>query len=396
MDIKMIESAAKDLSGVVTRTPMVNASLLQPNLWIKSESLQVTGSFKIRGAYNRMLHLTTEQKEAGVIAASAGNHAQGVAYACQVMGISGTIVMPKTAPLAKIEATKSYGVDVQLQGDTFNDAYEYAKNLREIQGSTFIEPFDDEYVVAGQGTIGLEIIEKMPDVEYVFVPIGGGGLMAGIATAIKALNPDIKVIGVEAANAASMKAALEQEHIVTLDTAGTIADGIAVKRAGEVTYDLCKAYVDEVVTVSEDEIAATMLLLLEKMKMVAEGAGATAIAAALYHKVDTRGKKSVAVLSGGNVDVSFLSKIIELGLYKTGRKLTMDVILVDKPGYLTKVLDVINKLSPNIISIEHIRNMEAVLGHECRVRFVLETTGPYHCKEIEFALKAEGYEVEVL
>ena len=250
MDISNIYDAKEVLKDVISKTPLVHADKLHENLWIKAENLQGTGAFKLRGAYHKLHSLTQKEREKGVIAASAGNHAQGVAYSCMKMGIKGTIVMPKTAPLSKIEATRSYGVAVELQGDTFNDAYEYAKNLQEITGAVFVEPFDDEYVIAGQGTIGLEILDKLSDVDTVIVPIGGGGLISGIAVAIKAMRPSCRIIGVQSEHAPSMKQSLEKKEIIKLQNVSTIADGIAVKTPGKLTYKLCSKYVDEVVTSS--------------------------------------------------------------------------------------------------------------------------------------------------
>ena len=290
LTMELIEEAQRVLQPIISRTPLVRADKIQEHLWIKAESLQLTGAFKLRGAYYRLSKLSEEQKKRGVIAASAGNHAQGVAYACKEMGIKGTIVMPKTAPLSKIEATRSYGVKVELQGDTFNDAYEYAKNLQTLTDAVFIEPFNDPYIMAGQGTIALEIYERMPDVDVVLVPVGGGGLVSGIAYAMKHIKPDCKVYGVEAGSAASMQASLAAGQIVKLENAATIADGIAVKAPGDQTLAVCKTYLDGIITVSEDEIAAGILTLLEKMKMVAEGAGAVSVAAAMFEKLDLHGK----------------------------------------------------------------------------------------------------------
>lgn len=392
MDITRIEDAKVVLNDITSKTPIVHATKIHDNLWIKAENLQGTGAFKLRGAYYKLSKLSEEEKAKGVIAASAGNHAQGVAYACMKMGIKGTIVMPKTAPLSKIEATRSYGVDVELQGDTFNDAYAYAKNLQEITGAVFIEPFNDEDVMAGQGTIGLEILERMPDADTVIVPIGGGGLISGIACAIKSLKPDCRVIGVQAENAPSMKKSLEENKMITLDSVSTIADGIAVKTPGDLTYAMCQKYVDEVVTVSEEEIAAAILVLLEKMKMVAEGAGATSVAAAMFGKVDMEGHKVVSVLSGGNIDVNLLSKIIDLGLIKTGRKAISNLNVIDKPGNLSRVIDLIASCNVNIISIEHNRSQPGILANQCRVGMVIETNSHEHIQEVLNLLEENGYQ----
>lgn len=396
MQISDIYDAKEVLKDVISKTPIVHATKIHENLWIKAENLQGTGAFKLRGAYNKLSSLTPEEREKGVIAASAGNHAQGVAYSCMKMGIKGTIVMPKTAPLSKIEATRSYGVTVELQGDTFNDAYEYAKNLQEITGAVFIEPFDDPYVIAGQGTIGLEILEKMNDVDTVIVPIGGGGLISGIAASIKSLRPNCRVIGVQSEHAPSMKESLEQNKMIKLENVSTIADGIAVKTPGNLTFELCKQYVDEVVTVSEEEIAAAILTLLEKMKMVAEGAGATSVAAAMFNKIDLENHKCVAVLSGGNIDVNLLSKIIDLGLMKTGRKAVINMNVIDKPGNLSRVIELISQTGANIISVNHNRIQNAILFNQCRVGIIIETNNQAHIDEVMRILKENGYEPQLV
>ena len=391
MKLDRIQKAKEVLEPIISKTPIVHAGKIHENLYIKSENLQGTGAFKLRGAYFKLSNLSDEEKKKGVIAASAGNHAQGVAYSCMKMGIKGTIVMPKTAPLSKIEATRSYGVNVELQGDTFNDAYEYAKNLQEITGAVFIEPFNDEDVIAGQGTIGLEILEKMLDVDTVIVPVGGGGLISGIATAIKSIKPSCRVIGVQSENAPSMKRSLEEGKIIQLESVNTIADGIAVKTPGTLTYDICKQYVDEVVTVSEEEIAAAILVLLEKMKMVAEGAGATSVAAAMFHKVDLENYKVVCVLSGGNIDVNLLSKIIDLGLIKTGRKAVINMDVVDKPGNLSRMIELISKTGANIISVNHNRIQNGILFNKCRVGLVIETNNQEHIQHVMDILEENGY-----
>ena len=349
MKLDRIQKAKEVLEPIISKTPIVHAGKIHENLYIKSENLQGTGAFKLRGAYFKLSNLSEEEKKKGVIAASAGNHAQGVAYSCMKMGIKGTIVMPKTAPLSKIEATRSYGVNVELQGDTFNDAYEYAKNLQEITGAVFIEPFNDEDVIAGQGTIGLEILEKMLDVDTVIVPIGGGGLISGIATAIKSIKPSCKVIGVQSENAPSMKRSLEEE------------------------------------------IAAAILVLLEKMKMVAEGAGATSVAAAMFHKVDLENHKVVCVLSGGNIDVNLLSKIIDLGLIKTGRKAVINMDVVDKPGNLSRMIELISQTGANIISVNHNRIQNGILFNKCRVGLVIETNNQAHIQQVMDILEINGY-----
>lgn len=391
MDIKMIEEAQEVLQGIIARTPVVKADKIHTNLMIKAENLQSTGAFKLRGAYYRLSKLSEEEKKLGVIAASAGNHAQGVAYACQMMGIVGTIVMPKTAPLSKVEATRSYGVNVVLMGDTFNDAYAHAKQLQLSNHAVFIEPFNDEYIIAGQGTIGLEILEKVPDVDVVLVPVGGGGLASGIACAIKSKKPSCKVYGVEAENAASMFESLRQNEAVVLDSVATMADGIAVKTPGDLTLTLCDQYLDGILLVSESEIAAAILTLLEKMKMVAEGAGAVTIAAAQFSKIGINNRKCVAVLSGGNIDVNFLSKIIDAGLIKTGRKVSLHINIMDKPGSLRQILDILAKSGANIVSIDHGRISDDLLTNRCNVKIELETTSHEHIDSIIRLLKESGF-----
>lgn len=396
MNIAKIIDAKEVLKGIISKTPLVHAGKIHDNLWIKAENLQGTGAFKLRGAYYKLSQLNEEEKKCGIIAASAGNHAQGVAYACMRMGIDGTIVMPKTAPLSKIEATRSYGVKVELQGDTFNDAYEYAKNLQEITGAIFIEPFNDECIIAGQGTIGLEILDKLPDVDTIIVPIGGGGLISGIATAVKMVRPECRIIGVQSEHAPSMKRSIEEKQIIKLEDVSTIADGIAVKTPGSITYDICKKYVDEIVTVSEEEIAAAILVLLEKMKMVAEGAGATSVAAAMFHKVDLHNHTCAAVLSGGNIDVNLLSKIIDLGLMKTGRKAVIDMDVMDKPGNLSRVLELISRTGANIISVNHNRIQNGTKFNNCKVELIIETNSQEHIEDVLHLLEKNHYKPHVM
>lgn len=391
VDISKIVEAKEVLKDVISKTPLVHADKINENLWIKAENLQGTGAFKLRGAYFRLSQLNEEEKSRGVIAASAGNHAQGVAYACMKMGIAGTIVMPKTAPLSKIEATRCYGVHVELQGDTFDDAYVYAKNLQEITQAVFIEPFNDESVIAGQGTIGLEILEKLPEVDTIIVPIGGGGLISGIATAVKVMRPECRVIGVQSEHAPCMKCSLEEQRLVTVENVATIADGIAVKTPGSITYDICNAYVDEIVTVSEEEIAAAILVLLEKMKMVAEGAGAASVAAVMFNKIDVRYDTCVAVLSGGNIDVNLLSKIIDLGLVKTGRKAIIEMNVLDKPGNLSEVLKLVSNTGANIISVNHNRIQNGTKFNHCKVELIIETNNRQHIEKVVQLLQENHY-----
>lgn len=391
MDILDIKKAQCALEGIITKTPLIHADKIHDNVWIKAENLQGTGAFKLRGAYYKILQLSEEEKKRGVITASAGNHAQGVAYACMKMGIKGVIVMPKTAPLSKVEATKRYGVSVELQGDTFDHAYEYAHHLQSITNAVFVEPFNDECIIAGQGTIGLEILEKLPDVDVVIVPIGGGGLISGIVSAIKSIKPACKVIGVQSEQAPSMKKSLDNKKRIRLHDVATIADGIAVKTPGDLTFQICRKLVDAVVTVSEEEIAAAILILLEKMKMVAEGAGASSVAAVLFHKVDIVHKKCVAVLSGGNIDVNLLSKIIDVGLMKTGRKAVIEMNVVDKPGNLSKVLEIISKAEANIVRVNHNRIQTRAEFNQCKVELMIETNNKEHIAKVLHLLKEHGH-----
>ena len=394
--LEMVQEAQKRLQGVAQKTGLSFANSVSKiadcQVYLKMENLQRTGSFKLRGAYNKVASLTPEEREKGVIAASAGNHAQGVALAASAYGCQSTICMPKHAPLSKVAATRGYGANVVLYGDFFDEAAAKAVELTKEHGYTFVHPFNDPEVIAGQGTIGLEILERMPDADTVIVPIGGGGLISGIACAIKSLKPDCRVIGVQAENAPSMKKSLEENKMITLDSVSTIADGIAVKTPGDLTYAMCQKYVDEVVTVSEEEIAAAILVLLEKMKMVAEGAGATSVAAAMFGKVDMEGHKVVSVLSGGNIDVNLLSKIIDLGLIKTGRKAILNLNVIDKPGNLSRVIDLIASCNVNIISIEHNRSQPGILANQCRVGMVIETNSHEHIQEVLNLLEENGYQ----
>ena len=393
MKIAKIEDAKRVLEPIISKTPLVHATKIHDNLWIKAENLQGTGAFKLRGAYYKLSNLNEEEKAKGVIAASAGNHAQGVAYSCMKMGIQGTIVMPKTAPLSKIEATKAYGVKVELQGDTFNDAYEYAKNLQEITGAVFIEPFNDEDVIAGQGTIGMEIIEKMPDVDTVIVPIGGGGLISGIAYAIKTLRPHCRIVGVQSEKAASMKTSLEKQKIMTLKEVSTIADGIAVMNPGEKTVKLIQENVDEMVSVSDDEIAATILLLLEREKLVVEPAGASSLAAVLNHKMDVTAKRVVCVLSGGNIDVSFIHKVVEKGLVTRGRNIKFKTLMLDVPGSLEHFAHIVKEANANIIEVQYDRIQADLNLNETIIHVAVEVSSKEHGDALIKALKQKGYEI---
>lgn len=393
LEINEIFNAARVLNGVARHTALVAAPQINPeaDVWLKTENLQLTGSFKLRGAYYKISQLSEEEKARGVIACSAGNHAQGVALGAAHNGIKAVICLPAGAPISKVEATKSYGAEVVMVPGVYDDAYERAISLRDEEGYTFVHPFDDPKVIAGQGTIGLEILEEMPDVEAVIVPIGGGGLIAGVAFALKMLRPDVKVYGVQAEGAPSMAHSISEGHKVHLDSVRTVADGIAVKEPGDLTYSLVKEYVDEVVTVSEDEIAAAILALIEKQKLVAEGAGAVSVAAAMFNKVPIKGKKTVCIVSGGNIDVTSLNRVITRGLVKSGRNCTLTLDLEDKPGQLSIVTGVLGSLGANIISIAHERNTSSTQIHGCMLRAEVETRSHEHVEDIKRGLREAGF-----
>lgn len=393
--ISEVYHAAQVLRDVARHPRIIGVTDLNPEsqIYLKPENLQHTGSFKLRGAYYKISQLSDEEKARGVIACSAGNHAQGVALGAAHNGIKATICLPAGAPISKVEATRRLGAEVVLVPGVYDDAYQRALQLREEHGYTFVHPFDDPKVIAGQGTIGLEILEEMPDVEAVVVPIGGGGLIAGVAFALKLLRPDIKVYGVQAEGAPSMFKSIKEGERQHLDTVATIADGIAVKEPGELTYALVKEYVDEVVTVSEDEIAAAILALIEKQKLVAEGAGAVSVAAAMFNKVPVKGKKTVCVVSGGNIDVTSLNRVITRGLVKSGRSVTLTLDLDDRPGVLSHVTGILGDLGANIISIVHERNTSTTQINGCQLRAELETRSDEHIRDIREGLRSAGIRI---
>jgi threonine dehydratase len=383
------------LKNVIRHTDLISAPAINPEskIYLKTENLQVTGSFKVRGAYYKISQLTEAEKSKGVIACSAGNHAQGVALAATENGIKSLICLPDTAPISKIEATKRYGADVCLVEGVYDDAYQKALQLKETEGYTFIHPFDDENVIAGQGTIGLELLEQLPDVDVVIVPIGGGGLISGVAYAIKTLNPKVKVYGVQACGAPSMLNSVEQGKLECLSTVSTIADGIAVKEPGKLTFEMCSKYVDGIVTVTDDEISTAILTLIEQQKLIAEGAGAVSVAAALFNKVPVKGKKVICLVSGGNIDVTILSRVIKRGLLRSGRSYALTIELLDKPGQLKGVSRVIADLGGNVISIHHERASEGSDINGCFLRIVLETKNYAHIEEIRKGLIDAGYKM---
>jgi len=364
---------------------------------LKLETFQRTGSFKIRGATNRIVTLTDEEKAAGVVTASAGNHAQGVALAATKSGVDSTIVMPEHAPISKVEATRSYGATVELFGDDYDAAAERAHEIEREEGRTYVHAFDDEMVMAGQGTIGLEIVEDLPDVDTVVVPIGGGGLISGVATAVKAENPDARVIGVQAEGASSAAPSLEKGEIHTLDAVDTIADGIATRSVGERTFEVIEERVDEVVTVSDSEIAVAVTHLLERAKTLVEGAGAVPLAALLSGAIDYEaGEVVVPVLSGGNIDMNTLTTVVMRGLVETGRYVKIRTVLKDRPGALDDLLDVLTAEQANIYGIQHDRTSRDIAMNAAEVELDLETRGPDHVERLLAALREEGFDVELL
>ena len=393
LTIQEIYKAADVLKDVARHPNLVPTSIRDDaQIFLKPECLQLTGSFKLRGAYYKISQLTPEEKSRGVIACSAGNHAQGVALGATRNGIKALICLPAGAPISKVEATKRFGAEVCLVQGVYDDAYAKAIELRDKHGYTFVHPFDDPLVIAGQGTIGLEILEELPDADAIVVPIGGGGLISGVAFAAKSINPKIKIYGVQADGAPSMASSLNYHRIIHLNSVNTIADGIAVKEPGVNTFDLCNRYVDDVVTVSDDEIAAAILNLIEKQKLVAEGAGAVSVAAVMAGKIPVKGKKVVCLVSGGNIDVTILNRVINRGLTVGGRLSTLNINLADKPGQLSGVCNVIAQLGGNVISVIHDR-MDSHKINGCTIRIELETRNAEHIAEIKHGLSEQGYTV---
>ncbi len=395
LTLDKVYKASHVLKEVIRKTDLIKAPKINPDaeVYLKTENLQVTGSFKVRGAYFKISQLTEEERSHGVIACSAGNHAQGVALAATKAGIKSLICLPDGAPISKVEATKGYGADVCLVPGVYDDAYAKALQLRDEKGYTFIHPFDDENVIAGQGTIGLELMEQLPEMDAVVVPIGGGGLISGVAFAIKNLNPNIKVYGVQAAGAPSMEQSLKNGKIGRLDSVSTLADGIAVKEPGVNTFELCQKYVDEVVTVTEDEISCAILSLIEQQKLIAEGAGAVSVAAVMFNKVPVKGKKVVCLVSGGNIDVTILSRVIRRGLVKSGRASLLTIELIDKPGQLVGVSNIIANLGGNVTAVHHERADANANINGCFLRIQLETRNFEHLNQIKQALTDAGFRI---
>lgn len=395
LTLEQIKNAADVLKGNIRKTDLIAAKNLvsNNNIFLKCENLQTTGAFKIRGAFYKISQLTKEERERGVIACSAGNHAQGVALSAQRNNIKSTIFIPSTAPISKIEATRSYGAEIKLIDGVYDDAYEAAAKYYKETGATFVHPFDDEMVIAGQGTIGLELFEQLPNMDAVVVPIGGGGLIAGIACCIKSINPNCKVYGVQAKGAPSMVNAFESHSLISLDKVSTVADGIAVKTPGNITFELCEKYVDEIFTVTEDEIATAILTLMEQQKLVAEGAGAVSVAAVLFNKLPIQGKNVACVVSGGNIDVTILSRVINRGLLTSGRLSDLTIELVDKPGQLKEVSTIIADHGANVVRVRHNPGGKNTDINGCYLKVSMETKNHEHLKEIENALAEKGYRI---
>ncbi|PTX07420.1 threonine dehydratase [Capnocytophaga leadbetteri] len=395
MKLQDFTTAREHLQKVLLPTHLIYSPIFSEEsgnqIYIKPENLQKTGAFKIRGAYNKINKLTEEEKKRGVIASSAGNHAQGVAYAARELGIKAVIVMPKTTPLIKVQSTKKYGAEVVLYGDVYDDAYQKAKELEAQEGYVFVHPFDDIDVLEGQGTIALEILEEMPDTEVIVVPIGGGGLISGIAAAAKMIKPDIKIIGVEPSGAASATEALKKNKVVTLPEANTIADGTAVKRIGDLTFNCIKQYVDEVVTVDDYELTEAFLLLAEKHKIIAENSGILPLAA--LKKLTERGKKVVPVVSGGNIDVLMISSMIGKGLISRDRIFNFAVSIPDRPGELAKITHIIADVGANIVKLAHNQFKNLSRFRDKEVLITVETNGTDHIQALVEAFAAKGYEV---
>ena len=387
--------AKENLSKVLLETHLIYSPIFSKEsgnkVFIKPENLQKTGSFKIRGAYNKISNLTVDEKKRGVIASSAGNHAQGVAYGAKESGIKAVIVMPKSTPLIKVESTKQYGAEVILHGDVYDDAYKKAKELEEKEGYVFVHPFNDEDVLDGQGTIALEILEELPETDIILVPIGGGGLISGIACAAKILKPEIKIIGVEPEGAASAYEAIKENKVVELKEANTIADGTAVKKIGDLNFEYIKKYVDEIITVSDYELMEAFLLLVEKHKIIAENSGILSVAAT--KKIKEKNKKVVSVISGGNIDVLMISSMINKGLIRRDRIFNFSLNIPDKPGELAKVVDLIAELGANVIKLEHNQFKNLSRFKDVELQVTVETNGSEHIKNLVQTFEEKGYEI---
>lgn len=396
VSIEDLYAAARRLQHIIKKTELIESPVFSNecgnSVFIKAENLQVTGAFKIRGAFHKLSRLSAEEKQRGVIASSAGNHAQGIGYAAQLLGIHATVVMPATTPIIKVEATRNYGTNVVLFGDSYDEAYKKARELEAEHGYVFVHPFDDLDVILGQGTVALEILNELADVDEIMVPIGGGGLASGIAFAAKMLKPGIRVIGVEPEGACCMKESLLQSKVTELEKVDTIADGAAVKRPGALTFDFIREFIDEVIVVSDFDIAEAILLLIEKHKLITEGAGALSLAG--LKKVSSRNKKIVCLVSGGNIDILTISAIINKALVFRGRLFCFTINLPDKPGELLHVAEIIAALNANVIKLDHNQSKVMDSFKQVQLEVTVETNGHSHVKEIEDAFQRKGIEIQ--
>ena len=395
LTLDKIYHAAYVLQNVIRRTDLISAPKINPesNIYLKPENLQLTGSFKIRGSYYKISQLSDAEKAKGVVACSAGNHAQGVALGATKNNIKSIICLPDCAPISKVEATRNYGAEICMVEGVYDDAYQQALRLKEEMGYTFIHPFDDEAVIAGQGTIGLELINQLKELDAVIVPVGGGGLISGVAYAIKTLNPNIKIYGVQSSGAPSMYNSLQHGRIERLNEVSTIADGISVKEPGTNTFDICKQYVDDIVTVTDDEVSSAILTLIEQHKLIAEGAGAVSVAAAMFNKVPIKGKNVICLVSGGNIDVNILDRVIKRGLLTSGRSCMLTVELIDKPGQLLNISRIISEKGGNVIGVHHERANATMAVNGCFLRINMETRNFEQIEEIKKALLDAGFHI---
>ena len=395
LTLDKIYHASYVLQNVIRRTDLISAPKINPksNIFLKPENLQLTGSFKIRGSYYKISQRSDQEKAKGVVACSAGNHAQGVALGATKNGIKSIICLPDCAPISKVEATRNYGAEICMVEGVYDDAYQKALQLKEEKGYTFIHPFDDESVIAGQGTIGLELINQLANLDAVIVPIGGGGLISGVAYAIKSLNPSIKIYGVQSSGAPSMYNSINHGKIERLAEVSTIADGISVKEPGVNTFDICSKYVDDIVTVTDDEVSSAILTLIEQHKLIAEGAGAVSVAAAMFNKVPIEGKNTICLVSGGNIDVNILDRVIKRGLLTSGRSYMLTVELIDKPGQLLNISRIIAEKGGNVIGVHHERANATMDINGCFLRINMETRNFEQIEEIKKALLDAGFRI---
>ena len=398
MYLEKIKEARENIKDVVTKTPLLYSNVFSKSsnneVYMKCENLQLTGAYKLRGALNKIISLSEEEKAKGVICSSAGNHAQGVAYASSLMGVKSSIVMPETTPYLKVESTKNYGGNIILHGKCYDDAFLKAKTIEEEEGKVFIHPFNDIDVICGQGTIALEIFEEINDLDYILVPIGGGGLISGISVAAKSLNPNIKIIGVQAEGAPSMAISIQKDKICTLDSVNTIADGISVKTPGNKTFEIVREYVDEIITVSENDIVESFLLLVEKHKLVAEASGVVTLAA--LKKLKVKNKKVCCILSGGNIDMLTISKLINNGLVSKGRLFCFSVELKNVPGELLKISEILAKENANVVKLEHNQFKAINRIHNVLLEVTVETNGHEHIETIINSFAREKYSIKVM